>query len=520
MTETIGERLAAALVARGVRLAFGMPGGATIPLMAALEADAAWQLTGAPGVCVATLGPGVTNLVSGVAGAWLERSRLLAIGGQCEPGIEPIYTHQILDQVALFRTITRHAEALRAGTAGRRLAFALRHLDAGPPGPLYLELSAGTLRAPVEPAAHWNDPLPTGAASGLPATAALQRAADLLSAAQRPLLFVGHGDLSDAAAGALRALAEQHRIPVLTTYRAKGMLPEDHPLCLGAAGLSPVVDALQQERLAEADLVLAVGLDPVELRPNWLPGWPTTTPLISIDPHGQPDLLVPIAADLRGEVAASLGFLARAASAARWSEAALAAHRAALEALIVGADDGPAEAIRAVQRGLDGQDAVVCLDVGAHRITASHVWSCARPRRLLQSNGFSSMGVGLPMAIAARLCCPDRPAVALTGDMGLWMTEGELGTAAELGLDLVVVYLADDSLSLIEVKQERDEGRGGLGVRFRSPDPEALAAAYGGRGWRVRGAAAVEAAVRAAVAQGGLHLIEVRINPAEYRAQM
>jgi acetolactate synthase-1/2/3 large subunit len=526
MMTTVADQLAAALAARGVRHAFGMPGGSTVPLLAAFDregirfclvrhegaagfmADAAYQVTGAPGVCVSTLGPGATNLLTGVTGAFLERSRVLAIAGQCGADLQPVYTHQIIDQLAMFRPVTRHADALRAPTATAQISLALRVLDQQRPGPVYLELPTDVARAPA-PLPVWRD---TPASQGLPDLSAAQA---LLDGAHRPVVFVGCGDLRDEVAAALARFAEAG-VPVLSTYRAKGMLDEDSPWSIGAAGLSPRADALQQRLLAQADLVILLGMDPVELRPEWLPGWPAEIPTISIDPYGQPDLLIPLAADLRGDPARILDGLR---GKGRWEAGTLAAHRAAVDALFEDAEDGPASTIRAVQRALDGQDAVVALDVGAHRITASHVWCCERPRRLLQSNGFSSMGVGLPMAIGAKLSRPERPVIALTGDMGLWMVAGELGTAAELGLDLVVVYLADDTLSLIALKQERGEGTGG-GVRFTSPDPRLLAAAYGGTGHIARGAAAVEAAVRTALQAGGLHLIEARIDPAAYRQQM
>ena len=170
-----------------------------------------------------------------------------------------------------------------------------------------------------------------------------------------------------------------------------------------------------------------------------------------------------------------------------------------------------------VQRGA-GSDALVSLDVGAHRITASHTWQCTEPRTLLQSNGFSTMGTGLPGAIAAKLCFPDKPAIALTGDAGLWMSLGELGVVQDRGMDLVVVYLADEALSLIQVKQARIP-LADRGVRFTNPGVVQLAAAFGGTGRKVRGEAQVEATVAEAVASGGLWLIEAVIDPSSYQQQ-
>ena len=232
------------------------------------------------------------------------------------------------------------------------------------------------------------------------------------------------------------------------------------------------------------------------------------------------DITHPIAEDLGDDVAAGLQALMNGLQSGPscWTAEAIAKHNARWQRPFDDGPDGPASTIRAVQAAM-GPDAICSMDVGAHRITASHVWTCERPWTQLQSNGFSSMGTGLPGAIAAKLTCPERPVVALTGDMGLWMALGELGIVQEREMDLVVVYLADQSLSLIELKQERIP-LPNHGVRFDNPDVLALGQAFGGRGHRARGAEAVEAAVRVAVSEGGLHVIEAIIDPAPYREQM
>ncbi len=242
--------------------------------------------------------------------------------------------------------------------------------------------------------------------------------------------------------------------------------------------------------------------------------------MLAIDPFGQPDIQHAATWELRAEIPDAMQALAECCPSthSRWQAEEVAAHRAVCEAPFQDGPDGPASAIRAVQRGA-GPDALLSLDVGAHRITASHTWRCRAPRTLLQSNGFSSMGTGLPGAIAAKLCFPDRPALALTGDAGLWMSLGELGIVQDRKLDLVVVYLADQALSLIQLKQERIP-LAERGVRFTNPDVAQLAAAFGGTGRRVRGEAVVEAAVEDAVASGGLRLIEVEIDAQAYRQQM
>jgi len=533
MARSVAETLAQALAARGVRHVFGIPGGVLLPAMDAMGqagiefvlvrhegsagfmADVCWQLTGAPGVCMGTLGPGMTNLVSPVAGAQLERSRVLALTAQCSSEIREIYTHQILDHVALLAPLVSWGGLLDSSDPAPAISGVMTALGDGRPSPVHLDVPGDAWTVPVGPLS-----VPDREPVAVPDPEILEQAAAALREAERPVLAVGLSDLSDDAAAGVRSLAETARVPVMTTYRAKGMIDETSPWSLGAFGLSPVVDLHQQTLLREADLLVAVGLDPVELRSQWLPGWPASLPMLAIDPLGQPDLQHPATWDLRSGIPATLLALSARSQGAKstWTPGEVAAHRATIDAPFQDGPHGPAAAIRAVQAGA-GPDALVSVDVGAHRITASHVWSCRRPRTVLQSNGFSSMGTGLPGAIAAKLCFPERPAIALTGDAGLWMTLGELGVVQDRGMDLVVVYLADEALSLIQLKQERIP-LADRGVRFSNPEVGQLAAAFGGTGCCVQGADAIEAAISQAIQAGGLWLIEVQIDAQAYRQQM
>jgi acetolactate synthase-1/2/3 large subunit len=528
---TLAQQLARALAVHGVRHAFGMPGGVLLHLIEAFRvegidfvlvrhegsagfmADVCAQLTGSPGVCLATLGPGVTNLVSPVAGAHLERSRVLAITGQIGTHLLGTYTHQILDQVALFAPIVRHGVLLSADETADELQTALTALGLSePPGPVHLDVPAELWNVPMLPlAVPYLEPLPFD-------PQALIQIGDAIQKARRPLLAVGLQDLSSATAHALTALSNALGIPVITTYRAKGMIDEGDAWCAGAFGLSPVVDEHQAALVRRSDMLIAVGLDPVELRPHWLPGWPADLPMISI--NSSTDIAHPALHTVDGSSADILEALADHIDGycSDWNRVEIAAHNDRWRAPFEDGPCGPATTIRAVQRGM-GTDAICSMDVGAHRITASHVWHCTAPLQQVQSNGFSSMGTGLPGAIAAKLTHPSRPVVALTGDMGLWMTLGELGVVQERKMDLVVVYLADQSLSLIALKQERI-GLPTHGVGFENPEVSSLAEAFGGTGHRVQGGDAVETAVRLARKTGGLHIIEAQIDPSPYRQQM
>jgi acetolactate synthase-1/2/3 large subunit len=337
----------------------------------------------------------------------------------------------------------------------------------------------------------------------------------------RPVVLAGLGALDADVA----VLAEALKAPVLTSYKAKGVIPEGTGWAAGAAGLSPVVDAAHRALVEAADGLLLVGWDPVELRDHWLPGWrddadgPAVVVLDATHPTDLPSRLDVVHV---GDVPAATQALATAVAgegASAWRPADVDAHRARADALVQDGPSGPATAIRAVQAAVDAfhGDVVVSLDVGAHRITASNVWRCDRPHRLLQSNGWASMGYGLPAGLAA--VALGHPAVVLTGDMGLQLALGELGTARELGGTLVVVVLIDESLSLIELKQER-LGHPTAGVRFGNPDLPALAAAFGGTGVEVEGPEQSTAAVADALRAGGLHLVGIRIDPSPYRRQM
>jgi len=435
---------------------------------------------------------------------------VIALIGMCDEAIEPIYTHQIMSHEAIFRSICGYYHRLHPNHPETQLRAIFRRVTHGAPAPIVIELSARTAKSPCDFIAPDAPPLPM--------SPDVHDLVELIQRAERPVFFVGCGDLSDATSHQLRRLSSALSIPVLTTYRAKGMIPEDDSWSLGSAGLSPVVDAIQQEFLAQSDLIIGLGLDPVELRPNWLPGWPEDILFVSISPFGQPDICASIALDLRGDVAHTLSKIPASAGDSWWSPQDIEEHRSLIGSYFEDGDTGPATAIRTLQNHAP-EEVIVCLDVGAHRITASHVWQCHRPRRLLQSNGLSSMGVGLPYAIAAKLHYPDQPVMALVGDMGLWMVLGELGVAQDHMLDLVVVYFSDSALSLIELKQER-QSLPNAGVRFQNPNVEQLATAFGGCGVQVSGQVALAAAVEKAFEKGGLQLIEVSIQAQSYRRQM
>ncbi len=506
---------------------FGMPGGASLPVLEALReeeinfilvrqeasagfmADGIFQRTGKLSACLATLGPGVTNLLSGIAQAYTERSRILGILSQIDSRLYPIYTHQIIDQKAIFTPICHGYFQINSYRPAAQIRKMSRCISENL-GPVIIELSKDVSTTPC---ADLNFDSPPQ--KGVPDMTELQ---SILRRSERPVLFIGAEDLSVEHSQALTAFASLNNIPVLTTYRGKGLFPETSDLSIGTCGLSPVVDQQQQEFLNRADLLICIGLDPVELRPNWLPGWSEYLKVVNISEQGQPDLLCSFSLDLRGNITKIMRQLEHFSFATTWNRSELLDHRQSIEKIFEGDHLNPATVIRTLQAGLPS-NTILCLDVGAHRITACHVWKSNHPRMILQSNGFSSMGVAVPYGIACALSEPASPVLVLTGDMGLGMSLGELGLIQERNLNIIIVYLADNSLSLIELKQERDN-LPNFGVRFENPDPISLAQAFGGTGWICSDAKELECLLHSENLLSGFHLIEARIDPTGYRSQM
>lgn len=525
----IAQQLISGLKELGVTVVFGMPGGASLPILEAMQiehldfvlvrhegsagfmADAVAQYTNNIGVCLSTLGPGATNLVSGIAGSYLERTRVLGIVGQCDHNIQNIYTHQILDQKAIFLPITKYYAKMHPHRGEDQLLLLFRQLTQGIPRPVICELSKETATTSCQ---EFNPDMPPE--RGIPN---LNNARDLIQNSKFPILFVGCENLSDELSETVHQWSEEKGIPVLLTYRAKGVVPENSPWNLGCAGLSPKVDRIQQDFLDRCDLILSIGLDPVELRPNWLCGWDTSKPMLHISQTEGSDLLSPITVYLCGDMNGIMEQLAHTQDQNfGWEKEDIEEHRLQWLDLFEDGETGPANAIRAIQNN-SPTNCVATLDVGSHRITATHVWQSMEPRTLLQSNGFSSMGVGLPMAIAIKLIDPNRSVVAICGDMGFWMSMGELGIVQERQLDLVVIYLCDQKLSLIDIKQKREQ-KPSFGVSFENPDVEHLAQSFGGVGYRTFNTSELSKAVAIAHAEGGLHIIEAHIDPEFYQQQM
>lgn len=544
----VADAVAGTLRKYGVRFAFGIPGNDVLETVRACEeqgiefvlgksepscafmADAVYQLTGAPAVLIPALGPGIANAMSGIAGAMQERSALLVLCGEMATANMGIYNHQVFDHVALARPVTKYAEQLNPTRAAQQVAKALDIALAYPAGPVLLNVPADYNRAA---AASEDDYRPARTAATVLSPGEAARLGNMLASARRPLLLIGRGALLDQTPAALAAFVEAWQLPFLCSYKAKGVIAEQDPLCLGSVGLSPVVDAENMKIVREADLIIMAGFDPIELRDAWLDAWAEAQAVLSLDwgplnhrifPEGErayghlPNMLAQLTPEAGADKAASWGL----ARLRQLKEAVAHIVRPRKPAKGI----SPAALFAAVSAQASA-DWIMTVDVGSHRILANHVIRCHTPGQLLQSNGLGCMGYALPAAIGAQLVHPDKPVVAMLGDGCMLMSQGELAVAAERKLPIVVVVLNDASLSLIKLKQSKMKlaPKAGTGVAysstdFVSPRFDIIAQGFGASGVRVDSIAAFDAALREAVAGRRFTVIDCLVDPSEYWEQM
>jgi len=538
LTETTGATIIGTALARaGATHAFGIPGGEVLALMQGLDAaglrfvlvkhensggfmaEGVWHMTGALPVLVATLGPGVANAVNVVANAMQDRVPLVFLTGCVDAADAETYTHQVFDHQAMLRPVVKGSFRLAPGAVGAGMARAIALATSGQPGPVHVDVPIGVAEGIATEAPF---PAIPPSCPGLPEAGPLKAALTALQSARRPIAIAGVDAVNEGAGPAIARFCRAHAIPLITTYKGKGLLDEGDPLSLGAAGLSPRADRVLMPLMAEADCILLLGYDPIEMRIGWRNPWRKDQTVIEIAPvirhHGMHHATHPLTAGL-AETLAALSHQPP----PRWTEGEPGAARAALRDAFQRPETqnpeiwGPHAVFRTL-RAVMPQDTIITADSGAHRILVSQMWDCPGPRHMLQSSGLCTMACAVPLAAGAKIGRPEAPVLAFVGDAGLEMGAGELATLTDRSLPIVICVLVDDSLSLIEMKQ-RGSGRPNLGVDFggsHSTDFPALARAFGGHGVAVRHATALAAEARATFARPQFTLIAAQIGPRAY----
>ena len=518
------------LHAAGVQRVFGHPGTESIELIEAAnevgldfvlthhEATAGFaasmtgRLTRVPGVCVITAGPGATNIASAVAQAHLDRMPLLVFTGDHSMGPgQP--RHQRLPP-DLFAPIARATIRLAASTLREDLPRALDIASRHPQGPVYVTFPSDEMLLDVGDDAPLVARRPSTPAA---LTGDLARARVMIESAARPLLIAGLGVTAAGAEEQFRQLASALGAPVADTPQGRGSFPTDDPRYVGTfathrdAGVAAVADA--------SDLVIAVGLDSAE----FLKPWQLSGPVLSLTSSGVgADPAIPVEHAVSGPLDTLLAELSRAAKpAGQWNADQLAqlSGRGAdpRGRTPVGAPDSamwPQAVVDALQDLLPA-DAIVSVDVGSHKLLMVQRWVVHVPGTFLNSSGMSSMGTGIPFALAASLARPGRQVVAVVGDGGLLMYAGELATLARLSARLVVVVMADSALYSIKIKQLRRSYRP-IGTEFPGVRVADVARSFGLSAERAETANALRVALRQALDAGGPAVIEAVVDPAGY----
>jgi acetolactate synthase I/II/III large subunit len=554
---TCAEVLAATLRDAGVERMYGLPGGEILDFIeaarrvgiefilvrheavAAFMADASGQIERKPGVCVSTLGPGALNLTLGVANAYLDRSPLIAITATMATSAAPYATHQQLDLNAVFRPFTKDTVTLdgvnTAATVRRLWRTALEPRF----GPVHIALPSDVAKR-EERQADAASVSPPAIATPTAKPDAIDRMAREIAHAERPVLILGLDLNPYVDAPAVRRFAEAVGAPVFVTPKAKGIFPEDHPqffgICSGLAADSVIVSFLER-----ADLLIGVGFDPVESDKTWH----ETMKLVSIAPVTIASGAFRPPLELCGDVTYSLSQLAeRTYGPFAWTGEDERAFRETLEQMLVpgyrqapgplvpGGSQAPCQAVArhrvtglspvAVTRRLRElypPETIVTTDVGSIKLIVSQAWRSTVPMTFLESNGLSAMGYGLPAAMAAKLARPDRPVLCTVGDGGFSMVFADLETCVRRRIPFVTVVYNDCALSLIEAAQER-RGYENYGVRYGAVDFATAAAALGAWSHRAETLDELAAAVKEAQRVDGPAVIEVPIDPSEYRSHI
>ena len=529
----VSEVMARYLKAAGIRHLFGYPGDPSVEFLegcrregmefvlarregtAGLMAEAYGMLTGRPGVALSTLGPGSTNLVNSVANALLDRTPMIAISGQIDTKRLPTFTHQVIDHNALFGPISKYATTITPDTVGHVLRKAHRVAMAPRPGPVHISPPADVVSA-VAKDAEIRLPPTTGSQFGATSFSATDKTITAeISKARRPVILFGISAMQSDAGPAITALAEHIGAAIVSSPMAKGTVSEDHPLFAGT--LDMACNQIVWSFLKDADLILAVGFDAVEL----IKPWTVETPVIHIDTVPNTDQIYAADIEIVGPLSSILdGLRSSMTEQPGYSAGDVSRH---MEALFNAFEDGrvsgrmnPSDVIR-VAKAVAPEDAIVTTDVGSHKLLVGLGWRPTAPRRVLMTNGLSSMGFSLPAAITAKMLNPDREVICFTGDGGLAMVQGELRLASAMKLGIKVVVFLDNSLNRIELKQMARQYKS-IGTVIEPVATVPLAESMGCHGIEVETEQALADALASKNGTTPL-IIGAHIDPAQYLAQ-
>jgi acetolactate synthase-1/2/3 large subunit len=514
----------------GVEYIFGIPGEENLALMdalldssirfvttrheqgAAFMADVYGRVTWRAGVCMSTLGPGATNLITGVADANMDHAPLVAIAGQADTNRLHKESHQVLDLQNIFAPISKYSSrVLTPNVVPEVIRKAFKLAQTEKTGACFIEFPENLAEMEIDskPLRAQQPTMPE------PADDRVAAAAELISQARHPIILAGNGVIRAKAWRQLADFATRLNIPVANTFMAKGVIPFKHPMALGSVGLQ--AHDYVNTGFDKADVILCVGYDLVEYHPRlWHPT--CDRKIIHIDTApAEVDTSYMVEVGVVGDIGHSLARIAQRASPQQGHT--LRPLRAALiEDMDRHQNDldfplKPQKIIWDLRTAMDLEDIVVC-DVGAHKLWMARMFRCEHPNTCIISNGFASMGIAVPGAIAARLAYPQRRVMAVTGDAGFMMNSQEIETAIRLNIPLTVLIWNDGAYGLIEWKQMVTYGRTSH-VRFNNPDFVKYAESFGARGYRVNHASELMPILKEALSNDKVNIIDCPVDYTE-----
>ena len=512
-----------------VEFIFGIPGEENLDIMdalldsdirfittrheqgAAYMADVYGRLTGKSGVCLSTLGPGATNLVTGVADANMDNAPLVAITGQAATTRMHKESHQVVDLVSMFKPITKYStQVLAPETIPEVVRKAFKLAEAEKPGATFIDLPENICEMDTDEL-----PLPVSANRLTYADRGLTRqAAELVKNAKHPLMLVGNGAVRAKAGKYIEAFIERYKMPVVNTFMAKGIIPFYNEMAMGTAGLQK--GDYENAGFAKADLVICVGFDMVEYHPHlWNPNRKHT--IIHIDTQkSEVDSCYIPDVELIGNIGPNLRSLGETIENPIESTEIEFHLRNAMTDEMYRCKDStdwpmlPQKIIWDLRTAMGSSDIAIS-DVGSHKMWMARMFRCDEPNTCIISNGFAGMGIAVPGAIAAKLAYPDKGVVAVSGDAGFMMNSQEIETALRCNTPIVVLIWNDSQYGLIEWKQKQRFGRTAF-IDFKNPDFVAYAKSFGAEGVRIESADQLFPALQKALKNPTVTIIDCPVD--------
>ncbi|MGG0449772.1 acetolactate synthase large subunit [Priestia megaterium] len=497
----VTDTLVQCLENEGVEYIFGIPGKETLDFIdslsnskqiqfvnvrheqgAAFMADVYGRLTNKVGVCLSTLGPGATNLLTGISSAKLDHSPVVALTGQAALGRQHKDSHQYIDIIKMVEPATKWGVQIKdAQTLPEIIRKAFKIAQMEKPGPVVVELpeDLATQIVPIKPISLTSIPV------SIPIMESIQAANTLIKQYERPFVIIGNGAVRQEAVDELQRFIERLQSPVTHSYMAKGVLSKDHPQNFFTFGFNEKDEVLAG--LKEADLLIVIGFDLVERLPK---EWNTEkTPILHIDTlPAEVDEYYPVEVELVGGIKQTLRVFNQLDIPSKpWIPSGNLQKQIKqsyhIEEKKIDSDLLPLtiENILHIIDKLSSEKTIVISDVGAHKVSIARTYQPKNPNRLIISNGLASMGIALPGSIGAKLACPNDPAICITGDGGVLMNFAEIETAKRLGLSFIIIVLNDSTLKIEQEMMNKKFGKS-YGITFTNPDFVQLAKSFGIKG--------------------------------------